>query len=325
MSDMLIFSTHPLHSEVQDQLKKLGQLKISSAPTQEAIIAESGAAEIIVVRAPIAAEIITREPRLRALIRHGAGLDMIPVDVATEAGVLVANVPGANAVTVAEHVIWSSLSLLRKYPKVSAEFRRDGWAVARANSDSGREISGKTLGIVGMGNIGKALFRIAHFGFGMKVISHTRSPAGLPEGVTAVALENLLKQADIVVLCCPLTDQTRGLIGAAQITMMRRGAILVNVSRGPVVDQQPLLQALQSNRLGGAVLDVFDQPTLPTDHPYMRLSNVILTPHMAGVTEESMWRMGMGVVQEVRRVLAGDVPLNFVNPEVLPRYRTRFE
>ena len=324
MGGPVIFSTHPLHPKVTAALQAIGPLRVASAPTPAAILAESVGAEVIVVRAPIPAEVVQREAGLKALLRHGAGLDMIPVDVATEAGVLVTNVPGANALTVAEHVIWSAMALLRRYPQVDHDLRHSGWAAGRAHSDHGREISGRVLGVLGMGAIGRALARIAQGGFGMKVIAHTRSGSGMPEGVAPVDLESLFRESDILALCAPLTDQTRGLVDAAALARMRPGAILVNVARGPVVVEEALIAALASSHLGGAAIDVFDTQPLPAGHPFLSLPNVILTPHMAGITEESMLRMGMGVVEEARRIAAGDLPLHFVNPEVLPRYTARF-
>lgn len=314
----MIFSTHPLHPDVARDLAALGQLRVATTPTPDAIAAQSAGAGIIVVRAPIDPAIIRRESGLRACVRHGAGLDMIPVDVATQAGVLVANLPGANAVTVAEHVIWSSMALLRRHIAVHTDFRAGGWEAARANADTGRDMSGRTLGIVGFGNVGKALARIATGGFDMRVLVHSRSaPASVP-------LPDLLAHSDIVALCCPLTDETRGLIGATQLGQMPSRAILVNVARGPVVDEAALIEALTSGNLGGAVLDVFDQQPLSVDHPFLSMPNVILTPHMAGITEESMLRMGQGVVVEVARILGGEMPLNFINPDATSRYRDRF-
>ena len=319
----MIFSTHPLHPDIEKGLSGIAELRVASAPSPATIEAESAGSELIVVRAPIPESVVRREMGLRALIRHGAGLDMIPVEAATGCGVIVANVPGANAVTVAEHVIWSSMALLRRQPEVRAGLV-EGWETGRTFAPSGRELSGRTLGVVGMGNVGQALATIASQGFGMKVISHTRSPAKLPAGIDAVSLNDLLAQADVVALCCPLTEETRGLIGAAQIAAMRPGAILVNVSRGPVVVEMALMAALSSGHLGGAALDVFETQPLPTDHPLMALPNVILTPHMAGITEESMLRMGQGVLDQARQIMAGDEPTNFINPECLPLYRKRF-
>jgi D-3-phosphoglycerate dehydrogenase len=319
----VIFSTHPLHPEVTAALQALGDYRIATAPTAQAITAESAGAEIIVVRAPIPFGVASREPRLRALVRHGAGLDMINVDEATAAGVLVANVPGANALTVAEHVIWTAMALLRRQPQVTRDLYGSGWAAARSHADHGRELSGRTLGILGLGSVGKALARIAHRGFGMPVIAHTRSGSS-DDGVEAVSLQELLERSDILALCAPLTAETRGIVDAAVIARMKPGAILINVARGPLVVESALLKALTDGHLGGAALDVFDTQPLPADHPFMTLPNVILTPHMAGITEESMLRMGQGVVAEARRVLAGALPVNLANPAAVPDYRRRF-
>lgn len=320
----IIFSTHALHPDVTHDLCELGEYRVASAPTPDAINAESAGAEIIVVRAKIAPEIILRERGLMACVRHGAGLDMIPVDVATDAGVLVANVPAANATTVAEHAIWSALALFRKYPVVNSDLRNGGWEAGRIHSNDGRELSGKTVGILGVGNIGRQIGLIARHGFGCEVIAQTRTPANLPDGVTQVTFDVLLAQSDVLVLSCPLTEQTSGIIDGEAIAKMKRGALLINVSRGPVTDEAALIRALASGHLGGAAIDVFSEQPLPPDHAFFGLPNVILTPHMAGITEESMLRMGQGVVAETKRILAGEKPENFCNPEVWGSYCARF-
>ncbi|RYI27845.1 MAG: dehydrogenase [Acetobacteraceae bacterium] len=319
----MIFSTHPLHPEVTIALQTLDDYRVASSPTAAAIASEAAGANLIVVRAPIPTGIASREQGLRALVRHGAGLDMIDVVEATWAGVLVANVPGANALTVAEHAIWTALALLRRNPQVTRDLHTSGWAAARSHSDHGRELSGRTLGVLGLGSIGRALSRIARSGFGMPVLAHTRS-GSVVEGVEAVGLSDLLERSDVLVLCAPLTEATRGLIDAAALARMKPGSILINVARGPMVDEAALVGALQSGQLAGAALDVFDTQPLPQDHPLLTLPNVILTPHMAGITEESMLRMGQGVVAETRRILAGELPVNLVNPDAVPRYRARF-
>jgi D-3-phosphoglycerate dehydrogenase len=319
----MIFSTHPLHPAVTLGLQALGPYRVASTPTLAAILAESAGATIIVVRAPVPPSVVARETGLRALLRHGAGLDMIPIDEATAVGVLVANVPGVNAVTVAEHAVWTAMSLLRRHPQVNADLRGAGWAAGRAHADHGRELSGKTMGILGMGHVGQALARIAMHGFAMPVICHTRSGTA-PEGGTPVSLADLLEQSDVLALCAPLTPQTRGMLDAAALARMKPGAILVNVARGPLVDEAALIAALASGHLGGAAIDVFDTQPLPPDHPFLALPNVILTPHMAGITEESMLRMGQGVLAAARRVMAGELPANLVNPGAVDLYRRRF-
>jgi D-3-phosphoglycerate dehydrogenase len=161
-------------------------------------------------------------------------------------------------------------------------------------------------------------------GFGCRVISHTRTSKNLPDGVTEASMDTLLKLSDVLILSCPLNDQTHGIISGAALAKMKPGAILINVSRGPVTDETALIEALASGHLGGAALDVFSDQPLPPDHAFFGLQNVILTPHMAGITEESMLRMGQGVVTEITRILAGEKPQNFCNPEVWDRFSARF-
>jgi D-3-phosphoglycerate dehydrogenase / 2-oxoglutarate reductase len=319
----VIFSTHPLHPAVTARMQAAGDYRVASAPVAEAILAEGRGAEVLVVRAPIPPEFFARATGLRAAVRHGAGLDMIPVEAATAAGVLVANVPGANAVTVAEHAIFAAIGLLRQFRPMDAALRSNGWAAGRAFADGGRELSGRTLGILGFGNIGRALHRMAQ-GFGLSVIACTRRPDRLPADVRAVDLDGLAAGADVLVLCCPLTEETRGALNAARIASMRSGAVVVNVSRGPVVDTGALVAALREGRLAGAALDVFDVQPLPADSPLWHLPNVILTPHMAGITEDSMLRMGQGAADEVIRLLANALPVNLCNPDATAAYRLRF-
>ena len=319
----VIFSTHPLHPAVTERLAAAGDYRVASAPTAEAILAEGAAAEVLIVRAPVPPQYFSAAGQLRAAVRHGAGLDMIPVEAATAAGVLVANVPGANAATVAEHVIFAAIGLLRGFRAMDADLRSRGWAAGRAHADAGRDLGPRRLGILGFGNIGRALQRMAD-GFGMTVMACTRRPETLPDTVRAVSLDALVAEADVLVLCCPLTPDTRGAINAARIARMKPGAILINVSRGPVVDTDALVAALANGHIGGAALDVFDNQPLPPDSPLWAMRNVILTPHMAGITEDSMLRMGQTVADEVFRILAGRLPQNLCNPAVEARYRARF-
>ncbi len=318
-----IFSTHPLHPAITARLTAAATYRVASEPTPEAILAEGTKATVLIVRAPIPAEYFARSKHLRAAVRHGAGLDMIPVGAATGSGVLVANVPGANATTVAEHVIFAAIGLLRQFRAMDAALRGSGWNAGRVFSDHGCDLSGRRLGLLGFGNIGQALHRIAQ-GFAMPVAATTRRPETLPAGVQPLSLDDLVAWSDVLVLCCPLTDQTRGAISAARIAMMKPGAVLINVSRGPIVDTEALIAALQALRIAGAALDVFDTQPLPPTSPLWALDNVILTPHMAGITADSMLRMGNGAADEALRILAGGLPVNFCNPEVLPAYRARF-
>lgn len=320
----MILSTHPLHPKAVAMLESAGELRIAPATDPQTLNREAVDADIIIVRAPLPPDIYQHAPRLRAAIRHGAGLDMIPIPQATEAGVLVANVPGANAVTVAEHVIFCALALLRKFRLVDRDLRTRGWNVAREHSYVLSDLTGLTLGIVGMGNLGNAIFKIAHGGFGLDVIANSRRRESLPNGASFASIDELVAKADIVVLCCPLTPETTGLMSAARIAAMKPGALLINVARGPVVDEAALVDALREGRIGGAALDVFATQPLPPDHPFFGFDNVILTPHMAGITRDSMMRMGTGAASEALRVLSGKLPANLCNPQAVPRYRQRF-
>lgn len=319
-----IFSTHPLHPAARTMMEAAGDLRIASAPDPETLLREGRGAGIVIVRAPIPPAFFEDAPALRAAIRHGAGLDMIPMEAATRAGVLVANVPGVNAPTVAEHVFMVTLALLRRFRLMDRDLRQTGWTAGRSQSDTASDLGGRTMGIIGMGNVGRAVARIAHFGFGLDVVANSRSPQSLPEGVRYLPLDDLVATADIIVLCCPLTPETTGLINADRLGRMKPDALLVNVARGPVIDEAALVDALEQGRLRGAALDVFATQPLPADHPFFRLDNVIVTPHLAGLTEESMMRMGTGAASEAARVLSGLLPVNLRNPEVVEQYRKRF-
>ncbi|RVP99194.1 NAD(P)-dependent oxidoreductase [Sinorhizobium meliloti] len=319
-----IFSTHRLHPDAEAMLKAAGDLRVASAPDPETLLREGEGAEIVIVRAPIPPAFFGNVPALRAVVRHGAGLDMIPYDAATAAGVLIANVPAVNAPTVAEHVFMVTLALLRQFRPMDRDLRNMGWSAGRAHCDRALDLAGRIMGVIGMGNVGKAVFRIAKYGFQLEVVANSRSPESLPNGVRFLSVDDLVSTADIVVLCCPLTPETTGLLSRERIARMKPGALLVNVSRGPVVDDGALIEALEMGRIGGAALDVFSTQPLPSEHPYFRLDNVIVTPHLAGITEESMMRMGIGAAAEAIRVMEGGLPVNLRNPEVVEHYRRRF-
>ena len=320
----LIYSTHALHPRAAEMLKGAGELAIASALDGETLAREARQADIVIVRAPLPEALFAGAARLKAAIRHGAGLDMIPIEAATAAGVLVANVPAVNARSVAEHVVFAALALLRRFRAMDCDLRAGGWLAGRAHADLTHELAGRTLGIVGLGAVGRQVADIARLGFGLDVATVAREGRPAPEGIRALPLDELVAESDILVLACPLTLETRGLMSRERIARMKPGALLVNVSRGPVVDDDALIAALREKRLGGAALDVFTTQPLPPDHPYFGFDNVVITPHMAGITEESMMRMGTGAAGEALRVLAGDLPVNLRNPEAVGQYRRRF-
>lgn len=319
----LVLSTHALHPLAVELIETLARLEVAPSLDPMALKDAARDADIIIVRAPLPRDLFAHAPLLRAAIRHGAGVDMIPVEEATAAGVLVANVPGANARSVAEYVIFSVLALARQFRCIDVDLRSQGWTAARDRAYSTTEIRGKTIGIIGMGNVGREIVGLAN-AMGMNVSAFRPSARVMPIGAISKSLDEVIVEADFLVLCCPLTESTRGLMNRDRFALMKGSAFLVNVGRGPLVVEDDLLDALELGRIAGAALDVFQQQPLLSNHPLWSRENVILTPHLAGITEQSMRAMGEGAARETLRVLNDMLPVNLVNPGVIPAYRARF-
>lgn len=261
---------------------------------------------LLTAHSPVTEEMIVLAPRLRLVAKPGAGVDNIDLTAAARHGVSVTNVTGARGRAVAEHALFMMLHLARR-----AWLRGDpAWRDAVAT-----QLGGKTLGVVGLGDIGSHLGRFGH-GLGMRVIAHTRTPDAdrVPDvPMRFVDLGPLLGDADVVVLCVPLTEETRGMIDRSALEMMREDAYLINVARGPVVSTDDLLEAMRSGRLAGAGLDVTDPEPLPQDHGLRALPHVLISPHNAGRTFESQAEALERMRMNVRLVLAGDAPIDPVN------------
>ncbi|MCD6679143.1 MAG: hydroxyacid dehydrogenase [Burkholderiaceae bacterium] len=272
----------------------------------------------LIVRNTLAADVFEHAKRIRAVVRHGVGLDMIPVEAATARGIAVANLPGSNTTAVVEYVLAAMFLLRRRIGAIDASLREQGWASARPLGERGSELSGATCGIVGVGAIGSRLSAAAR-ALGMQVLGLTRRPETLPLDVQAADKETLFSRSDVVVLCCPLNEQTRGLVDSAALAKMKPDALLINVSRGPVVDTAALVAALRAGRLGGAALDVHDRQPLAGDELVFDCPNLLLTPHVAGTTATSMRAMSRGAVETLLALLRGERPANVVNAEVFER------
>ncbi|ARP90580.1 hydroxyacid dehydrogenase [Bordetella genomosp. 9] len=308
----IVALTSAIHPDEHARLAQSAEVRVAANASADALKAVAAHADALVVRNPLPADIFETAPRLKGVVRHGVGLDMIPMEQANRHGIVVANIPGANTASVVEYCLAAMLHLRRRLAGIDAMLRKEGWAPARAYGEGGAELAGSVCGIVGVGAIGKRLAAIAQ-AMDMQVLGLTRRPETLPAGVRAADKETLMRESDVIVLACPLTEETRGMIDAAALRSAKPGAILINVARGPVVDSAALLAALRENRLGGAALDVHDIQPLPADAPVFALPNVLLTPHLAGSTTASMRRMSQGAVEEVLRILRGEPPLNWVN------------
>jgi D-3-phosphoglycerate dehydrogenase len=269
----------------------------------------------IITRSKLPDDLFEAAPRVRAVAIHGTGTDLVPLESATARGVMVSNIPGGNAQSVAEYCVMAMLALARNLVRITSSLRKDTWDGARALGANAREIAGMTLGLVGVGAIGTRVARIARNGFGMRVLGTQRRLDRLPAEAEPASLEALLPASDFVVVTCPLTPQTRHLLNPVTLALMKREAWLVNVGRGPVVDEAALVAALQARRIAGAMLDVYEHYRLEPGHPLLSLDNVILTPHLAGMTRESRARMSVAAAEEVVRMLSGERPKNFVNPQ----------
>lgn len=256
---------------------------------------------------------------LRAIARPGIGVDNIDIAAATARSILVINTPDGPTESTAEHAVALLLALAKQVVAADRRFREEGWSAARLR---GVEVRGKTLGIVGLGRIGRRVAQICRQGLGMHVAAYDPlAPAdafAASDVVRVETLDELLVQSQVLTLHCALTPETRGLIGARELALLPQGAWLINVSRGAVIDQTALIDALTTGRLAGAGLDVFDPEPLPDNHPLLRLPNVILTPHIASFTDDGVRAMHLGAAEQVVRLLRGERPPHIVNPEALP-------
>lgn len=310
-----VLLTNPIHPDLLPVLQQHCEVVLAPDTTPATLVRLVVDVDGLVVRAQLPPDLFDHAPRLRAIVRHGVGLDMIPVEAATARGIPVANLPGSNTQAVAEYALAAMLHLRRGLAAIDTRMRADGWAAARPLADRGTELGGSVCGIVGVGAIGRRVADITH-GLGMRVLGLTRRAEGLPLHVQAVDKQQLFTRADVVVLSCPLTEQTRGLVDAATVAAMKPTALLINMSRGPVMDTAAVVAALRESRLGGAAMDVHDQQPLTGREPVFDAPNLLLTPHVAGITATSMRAMSEGAVATVLALLRGERPANVVNPQV---------
>ena len=300
-----------------------GVADIVSAPDQSAasLYQTIADADILVVRSQLPADLFDHPNRLIGVVRHGTGLDLIPVASASAHNIPIANVPGVNSQAVVEYCVASFLALARGFGRMDQTLRSNGWGKARAFTGAATEIAGKTVGIVGLGAIGSALAHVCKYGFGMRVIGYQRNATTMPAFVEAVDLDTLFKQSDFVSLNCPLTDATRHLVNANRLRSMKKDAVIVNAARGPVVDELALVTALREGWIRGAAVDVFAEQPLKADHPFLSLENIILTPHVAALTQESSEKMGVGTARQILQLLNDERPEFLVNPEIWEQRR----
>ena len=308
----------PINDAGIDMLREQADVDVKTGLSEDELLAIIPDYEAIVVRSAtqVTRDVIEHGYNLKVIARAGAGLDNIDTAAATEHGVEVVNSPDANTLAVAEHTLGLLLALARRLPRADVSLKAGEWAKKQL---LGSGLAGKTLGIVGFGRIGRQVALRAE-AFGMRVLVNQRRATpelNLDANVEPVGLEELLERADFVSLHVPLNDQTRGLIGAEQLALMKPTAYLINTARGGVVDEDALLEALNSDQIAGAALDVFNQEP-PAGSALVQHERVIATPHIAASTEDAQRAAATTVAEAILEHLGDVEPEGILPLQVVP-------
>ena len=310
-----ILLTNSIHPASQRKLDKFYDVIVAPDTKVETLKMLIKDCDGLIVRCQLPEDIFEGADNLKVVVRHGVGLDFIPVAAATEKKIPVANLPGSNTRAVVEYCLAVIFYFCRRLDQINEKLRHDGWNKARPLADSLSEIESTTIGIVGVGAIGSKISKIA-IDLGMDVIGFTRHPDSMPKGIKSVSKAELFKQSDIVIISCSLNDETRGMVDKTMIDLMKPTAILINIARGPIVDSTAIVAALKEGRLAGAAMDVHDHHPLEGGELVFNAPNLLLTPHIASITATSLQKMSEGSVDTLLKILQGQRPTNIVNPEV---------
>ena len=250
---------------------------------------------------PLSAQVLAARHTLKVIAKNGAGVDNVDLQAASARGVTVAVAAGGNAQAVAEHAIALMLTLVRQLNSLDAKVKQGGW---EGTSWMGRDFRGSVVGILGYGSIGQCTAQLAT-ALGAEVVVHGGTRRGPVEVREESDLDAFLSQIDILSLHCPLTDRTRGMIGTRELALMKPGSLIVNTARGAIIDEVALVAALRSGHLGGAGLDTFAQEPIESTHPLLSLHQVVVTPHVAGVTRKAVTQVALMTAQNILDVRAG--------------------
>ena len=316
---MKILVADPLAEDGVERLREFADVEVRTKQSEEQLVDLVAPFDAMVVRSEtkVTARVLEAGRNLKVVGRAGVGVDNIDVPAATRKGILVVNAPRGNIIAAAEHSIALLLAAARWIPQADASVHRGEWTRAKF---TGAEIRAKTLGLIGLGNIGSEVAKRAQ-GLEMEVIAY--DPAVAPEraeqfNVELVALDELLRRADFISVHAPLIDATRNLLNAERLALVKPSARLVNAARGGIVDEAALYEALKEGRLAGAAFDVFEKEPIDSAHPLLALPNFIATPHVAASTVEAQMSVAFDVAEEVLSVLRGELPRYAVNAPSLP-------
>lgn len=297
-------------------LRKSGEVEIVYEPglTGEALLEAVSKAEAMITRSGTAVtpELLEAGENLRVVARAGVGLDNVDVAAATARGVLVINTPTANIISATEHTMGLMLSVLRNIPEADGSVRRGEWTRSKF---TGRELYGKKLGIIGFGRIGSRVAKRAR-SFDAEILAcdpYIAESVAERAGARYVDLDELLVESDIITVHTPLTDETRGMLGADEIAKMKDGVVVLNVARGGIYDETALAEALEQGRVAAAGIDVFAEEPPPEDHPLLNAPNVCLTPHLGANTTEAQERVATQTAEMLLEALRGSLFVSAVN------------
>ncbi len=307
-----------MHEAGKALLKEKAEILFAGSLEEASVIKEVKEVDGIIIRAngKVTRKIMESAPKLKVIGRHGVGVENIDLGTATEKGIWVVNTPDANDLSVAEHFFGLALILSKMLKKADIALR-EGRFEARYQY-IGNELHGKTLGILGFGRIGRAVGRIGHKGFDMRVLYYDALRYEETEKelkARKVSLEEVLSQSDYISINLPMLPETKGILGKKEFGLMKPSAFIINLARGPIWDEKALYQVLKGGMIAGAASDVYEVEPAAKGHPLFELENFVGTPHMAAHTEEALRRMSM-VAEDVIRVLEGKTPVHPVNPVV---------
>ena len=329
------FLNHPCYLDIIAQRPeiRLDKLENDSPDTVTAPILSaahcyqiSSARDELPVKFHAHEEFLARAPNLLIVSTGGAGFDTVNVKDCTNAGVLVVNQTGGNADAVAAHVLAMVLMLSKQIIQTNHALRKG--TMHDRNAFMGKDINGRTIGIVGLGNVGRRIAKLCRTLFDMQVLAcdpYLDEATMAERGAAKVTLDELLRRSDFVSINCPLDDSSRGMIGARQFGLMQKHAYFITTARGFIHDENALADALRSKQIAGAGLDVWAKEPPPADHPLLQFDNVIASPHTAGVTQEARANMGKFAAEQLIMALDGKRPPRIVNPDAWPAYAKRFE
>jgi len=329
------YLAHPIYAEILkaradvrlDRLENESPDEVSAPILSAAHVYQIGAARDELARHfHVDADLLRRAPNLLLVSSNGAGFDPVDVEACTAAGVVVVNQSGGNANSVAEHAVGMLLTLSKRIIEADRALRRE--ANVERNALMGTEAQGKTIGIVGLGNVGRRIAELCRGLLHMNVLAYDpflSATEMASRGGEKVELDDLLRRSDYVSISCPLTKDNRGMIGARQYALMQKHAYFITTARGFIHDEAALAEALRNKQIAGAGLDVWAKEPPPPDHPLLQFDNVLASPHTAGVTKEARENMGRIAAQQVLDAFDGNRPPRIINPEVWPAYVKRFE